>query len=58
MLEGTGVRIEVLTASGVLSETWDALLAVETMDKAVWEEVIDLELDASQSPGCVDMGPT
>ena len=55
-LEGTGVRIEVLTASGVLSETWDELLAVEKMDKAVWQEIIDLELEASQSPGCVDMG--
>ena len=48
LLEGTGVCIEVLTASGVLSETWDALLAVETTDKAVWQEVIDLELQATR----------
>lgn len=56
LLETEGLTVEVLTASGVLSETWDALLLTETLDKAVWQEVIDLELEASQSPGCIDMG--
>jgi ubiquinone/menaquinone biosynthesis C-methylase UbiE len=55
-VEATGARIEVLTASGVLSETWDELLVAGRLDKAVWREVIDLELEASRSPGCIDMG--
>ena len=55
-VERAGARVEVLSASGVLSETWDELLAVAQLSKAAWQEVIALELEASRSPGCVDMG--
>ncbi len=55
-IEGAGADILVLSASDVLSATWQDLLPAWREDRQVWNHLLELELAACRQPGCLDMG--
>jgi SAM-dependent methyltransferase len=55
-LERNGFQVLRLSASGCLATHWDELLAEIRKDVEKWKELLDLELEASAEPGCLDMG--
>jgi SAM-dependent methyltransferase len=56
LLEGCALQVEVLSASDCLSATWGDLLETVQENDALWQHVLEMELEACQEPGCVDMG--
>ena len=56
LLEGCGLTVEVLSASDCLSATWGELLETVQQDDALWQHLLEMELEACREPGCVDMG--
>jgi SAM-dependent methyltransferase len=54
--EKAGVIIEVLSASDCLSATWAELLSSLPEDGGAWQHLLEMELEACQEPGCLDMG--
>ena len=55
-VENAGTTVEVISASGCLSATWQDMLGSWRDDKAIWEHLLDLEIEACRQPGCLDMG--
>jgi len=55
-LEEEGLIIEVLAASDCLSSTWGSLLSTWRGTERRWRLLMDMELQATQAPGCLDMG--
>lgn len=55
-LEKEGLIIELLAASDCLSSTWESLLSSWRDDERRWQLLLEMELQATQSPGCLDMG--
>jgi SAM-dependent methyltransferase len=55
-LEGSGLAVEVLSASDCLSATWAELLDALEKDKDTWQHLLEMEIEACREPGCVDMG--
>lgn len=51
-----GLRVLALSASGVLATTWDEKLHAIRQDEARWAELLRMELAASASTGCLEMG--
>ena len=56
LLEGSGVAIEVLSASDCLSATWEELLEPLEKDETIWQHLLEMEIEACREPGCVDRG--
>lgn len=56
LLEGCGLAVEVLSASDCLAATWAEQLGVVQENGALWQHLLELELEACREPGCVDMG--
>jgi SAM-dependent methyltransferase len=56
LLEDSGVAIEVLSASDCLSANWEELLEPLQKDEAIWQHLLEMEIEACREPGCVDMG--
>lgn len=54
LLEDSGLEVLSLSASNSLSTAWD--LEAIRKDGARWEELLELELQSCESPGCVDLG--
>ncbi len=55
-LEDHGVEILNLSASNCLSGVWGEQLREIRADLARWNELLNMELEATQQPGCLDMG--
>jgi ubiquinone/menaquinone biosynthesis C-methylase UbiE len=55
-LETAGLNIEVLSASDCLSATWSAHLNTIQRNQDNWRHLLEMELEACQEPGCLDMG--
>jgi len=55
-LESHGVTILELSASSCLSAVWGEKLKDIRADDERWRELLDMELEACQQPGCLDMG--
>ena len=55
-LEDHGVEILSLSASNCLSGVWGEQLREIRVDPARWNELLNMELEATQQPGCLDMG--
>jgi 2-polyprenyl-3-methyl-5-hydroxy-6-metoxy-1,4-benzoquinol methylase len=51
-----GVEVLEMAASGCLGSTWDELLEEIRTDEEKWNELLRMELEASSSPGALDMG--
>ncbi len=51
-----GLRVLALSASGVLATVWDDKLHAIRQDEARWAELLRMEIAASASPGCLEMG--
>ncbi len=56
LLERVGLEVEVLSASNCLSTGWVEELSAWQEDNAVWQHLLEMELEASRQPGCRDMG--
>jgi len=55
-IEEAGAKVEEMSASGCLSSTWGELLSVWRDEENVWNHLIELEIEASREPGCLDLG--
>ena len=55
-LEQAGLKIIALSASGCLGINWENLLKEIRNDEEKWNELLRMELEASATPGCLDMG--
>ena len=55
-VESSGAVVEVMSASGCLSATWQEMLGSWREDPAVWAHLIELEIEACREPGCLDLG--
>ena len=55
-LEKHQVSILTLSASNCLSAVWGERLKEIRADASRWDELLAMELEASQQPGCLDMG--
>jgi len=51
-----GTEVIALSASNCLTATWKDLLITWRSDELMWRHLIDLEIEASREPGCVDLG--
>jgi SAM-dependent methyltransferase len=56
LLEDHGVQILKFSASNCLSAVWGEKLRDIRADEERWNELLQMELEATQQPGCVDMG--
>ena len=55
-LERAGVELLDLSACFCLSSGWNETLSALRGDTEKWNELLRMEVEASASPGCVDMG--
>jgi 2-polyprenyl-3-methyl-5-hydroxy-6-metoxy-1,4-benzoquinol methylase len=55
-LAAGGVDVLEVSASGCLGLNWDEMLAEIRSTEVKWNELLRMELEASASPGCQDMG--
>ena len=55
-LDRAGVELLDLSACFCLSSGWNETLSALRADEAKWNELLRMEVEASASPGCVDMG--
>jgi SAM-dependent methyltransferase len=55
-LQDAGLTVEAMSASGCLSPTWSEALKPIRGNAEAWKELLDMELEASAQPGCLDMG--
>lgn len=55
-LEGRGLSLIDISASGCLSLTWDDKLKEIKNDAEKWNELLRMELEACAETGCLDMG--
>lgn len=55
-LRRSGFDVLHLSASGVLGAGWDEALQAVRADEALWQELLQMEQQASVQPGCLDMG--
>lgn len=55
-LESGGLEILALSASNCLSTNWIELLATLPESGDRWQHLIEMEIEACQEPGCLDMG--
>ena len=56
LLERVGLKVVAMAASNCLSTQWSDLLVEIRHDAEKWTELLRLELEATQEPGCLDMG--
>jgi ubiquinone/menaquinone biosynthesis C-methylase UbiE len=52
----SGLQINTLSASGVISTVWNDALKEIRQDPDKWNELLRMELEASAEPGALDMG--
>jgi len=55
-LEDGDLTLETLSASDCLSTNWSDLLDEVDENDPTWEHLIEMEIEACQEPGCLDMG--
>jgi len=55
-VESAGTKVQVISASDVLSATWRDLLPIWRESPSRWGHLIELEIQACCQPGCLDMG--
>ncbi|MFO7697967.1 MAG: class I SAM-dependent methyltransferase [Anaerolineae bacterium] len=51
-----GTEVMALSASNCLTSTWKDLLLTWRSDEKIWRHLIELEVEASREPGCLDLG--
>lgn len=51
-----GCEVLMLSASNCLTATWEHVLPTWRDDEKTWNHLLELELEASREPGCLDMG--
>jgi len=56
LIEGVGLPIELMFTSNVISTTWGEQFKEFSEDSAVWQHLLEMELEACREPGCLDMG--
>lgn len=56
LLRTTGWELLALAASNCLSTVWGASLDAIRADDARWAELLAMEVEATQQPGCLDVG--
>lgn len=56
VLEANDLEIVTMSASNCLSTNWVEFLSELAEDSQKWLHLIEMELDACQEPGCLDMG--
>ena len=56
LLSSTGWELCALAASNSLSTVWGAPLDQLRLDEVRWAELLAMEVEATQQPGCLDMG--
>ena len=55
-IEQSGLEVLVISASNCLTSTWTEMLSSLREDEAAWKRLLELEIQASQEPGCLDIG--
>lgn len=55
-LKNANLQIRELSASSCLSLGWDGYLETIRSDETKWQELLQMELEASAEKGCLDMG--
>lgn len=55
-LDAVGVEVLALSASGCLASGMGAALDELRPQPALWQQLLEMELQASTQPGCLDMG--
>ncbi len=53
---GAGCEVLMLSASNCLTSTWEQVLPTWHSDERAWNHLLELEIEASREPGCLDMG--
>jgi SAM-dependent methyltransferase len=56
LVAGAGCEVLQLSASNCLTSTWDPVLSRWRDDERTWNHLIELEIEASREPGCLDLG--
>jgi SAM-dependent methyltransferase len=56
LLSGAGLEVIAMAASNALSARWNDLLVEIRHDAEKWTELLRMELEATQEPGCLNMG--
>lgn len=56
LLESAGAQVVEMSASNCLTAAWRERLEEIHADGAKWAQVLDMEIEASREPGCLDMG--
>lgn len=51
-----GTEVMAISASNCLTSTWKDLLFTWRSDERMWRHLIELEIEASREPGCLDLG--
>jgi len=56
LIEKAGAKVELMSASDSLSNTWRDLLPMWRTEPRIWEHLIELEIEACREPGSLDLG--
>ena len=56
LLETADLTVDSLSASDCLAVNWSEMLGEISEDDPRWSALIEMEIEASREPGCVDMG--
>ena len=56
VMEANDLEVLTMSASDCLSTNWIELLSELAEDSPKWQQLIEMEIEASQEPGCLDMG--
>ena len=56
LLDRAGLKVVAMATSNCLSTRWNDLLVEIRHDVEKWTELLRMELEATQEPGCLDMG--
>jgi len=55
-ISSAGTEIVAMSASNCLTSTWRELMSTWRSDERLWRHLIELEIEASREPGCLDLG--
>lgn len=55
-LQDAGFDVSAMAASNCISTGWQDELTEIRADPELWRQVLEIELEACQEPGCIDMG--
>ena len=56
VFENAGLTVLAMSASNCVSTAWDELLTEAKENRAKWQEVLRMALEACREEGCLDMG--